>query len=1036
MAEETSAPSEQPDRDLRAGERRTVTIVFSDMKDFSDLSERLDPEEVDNLMTTVFGGFESIVRRHDGTVEKYIGDALVAVFGATKIHEDDANRAIDAALGFQDEIRRINRTIESRGISLSFRTGIHTGLITTGKRGKFDVVTGHAMSIASRLQSAAPPTAILVSDATRGRCEQDFIFSDRAELELKGAEEPVISYRVRGRSTGPLRDYTGFVGRENVLADMVRAYLKFSPQTSSGFFVSGEGGVGKTSLVARFVARIRQLPDFDSAVLYARGQRFRNMPFAVITDLIANYLRLDPSAAEAQIIEAVSTRLQVEERTAQEFASLVLGSDQATAGSQSFVHLYMLVKSILGAHEESPYPSVVFVDNVASADRQSRDFFQFFLKNATSIPFFVLTDRAADAELLGLFNNPTQIRLAPLDREETYSLIRKLLPDTVPVDAATLQSVFTNSNGNPLFVHEYVRYYVENKDVSQIPSTIQNIFLASIENFDTPVKDLLRKLSVFFHSFSRDDAVYIQEHTDSDPSIVDGAIDNFLGQGLIVQAGTIYQFRHDVFKKAVYNTLLNYNKRILHRLVANRMRETGSPHMVRLLHHLTRAEDYEDARNVLMDARDRSVNPEYLRYIDLLLEKSAENDYDSKIQLLFAKSAILYNNGNTEDTDSILKRIIRVAVSQKNVHYIASAYHLLTAYNMKSYAFQKAHFCGTKALSYYDRVGERENAQANVIKIMSLSEILRNHLDESERLVRILDDERFSHQMDAISARAERSLLIGEYHDAARLLELSIEKLGERVDDHWLSIYFLAALSYWQLCDFDKLKENNRRLLQSGSRHNSNLSQVHSQLAVACHFTGEPEQVEQHLQQAEFYAYQIRNDFDLIDSLRTLTVSLIILGRTEKAERAAQEGLTIGLRHSAFYPTFSLLVALFEIHFNRAELANARFFMEEAAFYIKQGPLLANRDLILYNYYRYLLESADSVAAASRRPAETVGEPAAEPMSDTADGYLQSAVGLFEHEKSQIEQPELIANFLKLRSFGRIQKHIDATPQTSGTPAE
>ncbi|HRY56275.1 MAG TPA: adenylate/guanylate cyclase domain-containing protein, partial [Spirochaetia bacterium] len=133
------------DRDnLKAGERRVAAILFSDMKGFTSLSERMDPEEMDGLMSRVFGLFESIIREHGGIVEKYIGDALVAVFGVPELHEDDPSRAVHAALEFLSRARGADGR-------LAFRTGIHSGLVTTGRRGEFDVVTGHAMSVAQRL---------------------------------------------------------------------------------------------------------------------------------------------------------------------------------------------------------------------------------------------------------------------------------------------------------------------------------------------------------------------------------------------------------------------------------------------------------------------------------------------------------------------------------------------------------------------------------------------------------------------------------------------------------------------------------------------------------------------------------------------------------------------------------------------------------------------------------------------------------------------------------------------------------------------
>ncbi|MFW6214270.1 MAG: adenylate/guanylate cyclase domain-containing protein, partial [Spirochaetota bacterium] len=173
---------------LKRGERRNVTVLFADMKGFTGLSEQMDPEEMDALMSRVFGIYESIIKSYGGTVEKYIGDALVAVFGVPELHEDDASRAVNASLDFLEQIDALNRRGSHRR-DIEFRVGIHTGLITTGKRGEHEVVTGHAMAVASRLQSGADPGTILVSEATRRNVAHDFTFGPGRQVEVRGEAE-------------------------------------------------------------------------------------------------------------------------------------------------------------------------------------------------------------------------------------------------------------------------------------------------------------------------------------------------------------------------------------------------------------------------------------------------------------------------------------------------------------------------------------------------------------------------------------------------------------------------------------------------------------------------------------------------------------------------------------------------------------------------------------------------------------------------------------------------------------------------------
>ncbi|HQG39681.1 MAG TPA: adenylate/guanylate cyclase domain-containing protein [Spirochaetales bacterium] len=171
---------------IKNGERRNATLLFADMKGFTHLSEYMDPEEMDSLMNKIFGTFEEIIQNYGGYVEKYIGDALVAVFGVKELHDDDPFRAVKAALEFLHRIKNLALDLKKDSVEFAFRIGIHYGQVATGKRGKFDVVTGHAMAIAQRLEAAAEPNSILVSDAVYELCKTDFAFTGPFSFQVKG----------------------------------------------------------------------------------------------------------------------------------------------------------------------------------------------------------------------------------------------------------------------------------------------------------------------------------------------------------------------------------------------------------------------------------------------------------------------------------------------------------------------------------------------------------------------------------------------------------------------------------------------------------------------------------------------------------------------------------------------------------------------------------------------------------------------------------------------------------------------------------
>jgi hypothetical protein len=950
---------------------------------------------MDGVMSELFSAFESIIRRHDGTVEKYIGDAMVAVFGVPSIHEDDPVRAVNAAFDFLETLKERNESLAERNLHIGFRIGINTGLITTGKRGQFDVVTGHAMAVAARLESQAPLDSIFVSESTKEKCEKDFIFSEPYEVYVKGRAKPVRAYLVRNRNPNPFEHDSHFVGREDLLDTITRGYLKHNASATSGFLLTGDAGVGKSRLASQFIERVRRFPDFESTCLYARALRFRRAHFAVVTDLLVNYFELEPSADRETVVQRVRSRLDLDEKAVQDFASLLSGRHGQTVDNRAFVLLYLVLKQILSKHAESPYPVLVFIDNVRYMDSQSREFFQFFLKNADIKPFFLLADREPDEELVELFRGLGVIEVSPLNREDSRALLERLWPDLE--DEGLVQTILSNSAGNPLFIKEYARFVRDNRDATALPTTIQNIFLTSVDSYPHAMRELLKKLSAFVHSFSFEDAKYIQEKTDADPGVVDTALPEFMREGILIQEQDIYMFKHDVFKKALYNSLLNHNKKILHRLIATRMQMSKQPHILRLLHHLSRAEEYSELRRVLLNAANVHTQMDYIYYFDLLLDRTDPADSDNVTEYLFYKSAILFNNGASEDAYALVKRILEISLEQKEPKYAAQAYHLLTGYNMHSYAFDKAFLTGKKALYYYGQHGDTARMRQNVLKIMSNSELLRNNPSESARLLhemRALSDEESA---EILSARVERHLIIGEYRAAGEVFR-SIEGTNMPQDPTW-GLRFFRLFWLWSACRFTELREAVGELRRTEWARNATFCQMHSWAATAYYFSGETDAMSDHLQQAEFYVFHIKNDFDRIDAIRTLAEAQLIVENEEKAEELAKQGLAIGLRHSSYFPTFTLLMLLVEILSNRGDTREAEFLLDEAGFYVEAGPMLRRRDLMLYYYYR-----------------GTLGDHDAEALSTAAE-YL-------EEERREIDSEEHFAAFLKLRSYHKVAQKL------------
>lgn len=1002
-----------PTADLKNGERVVATILFSDMKGFTSLSERMDPEEMDALMGRVFGAFAECIRAHGGTVEKYIGDALVAVFGVSEHHEDDSARAIHAALDF---LGRVD-DLAPRGVELAFRTGIHAGLTATGRRGEHDVVTGHAMSVAQRLEAAAAPDSILVSDAVAEKCREEFQFGEAIELKVKGKSERVKAWPVLGLADGAPRDEGPLHGRREQLDELLRAYLRTDPKEGAGFLVTGEAGIGKTRLLAAFVAKLRAFPDFASPVLMVKARRYRSRPYAAIVDLVLARLALAPDAGADEARAALRRHGGADDRSIEAFARLV-GRDDAEGfeasprerDPEASQALLALLQTLLDPHGRDLFPPLAAVDDAHALDPLSTEFLAYWIRNARVKPFAVLLAREAPPALREAFPSFRSLKLGPLSDADSRATLLEAWPEC---PERLLPGLLQAGMGNPLFIREYAAWARKHRDVTALPPGIQTIFLSRVERYPEAWRDLLLKLSVFMHSFDLESAGVIERRTGGDVGIVGPAFARFAADGVLVEEGGRWRFRLDPFKKALYASLLNHNKKILHGLVADIMLSRERPDAIRLLSHLARSERHVEAANLILADPDRNYRLDFLEHLDPLHRALARRDADLAVRVLITKSAILFNAGRIDEAEEELRRIMRTAIARKDDACMGFAYHQICAYNTISCQFQKAVFTAQKALRYYRAAGGRERSVQNVLRYAAMAEMLRGNAGEANRLVSMAEKVEGGDSFESAAARVELLLLAGDYSTALALIDRALAGVeGERAARRAVGLD-LKLKALWQLCDWKAMAPVARELLAAGSPSDSAASQAHAMLALALRSGGSVDEADESFRQAEFFADRVRNDFDRVDALRTLALCRAMAGDRRKAEATAREGLVAGLRHSAYWQTFTLLTIMAEAMLSRDRADEARFFLLEASYLFTPGTLLPAKDAILY--YHLASRLLDPSSAAANRSV---------------------ALRLLEDEKARIRDPELVATFLSARSFAAVQRELESESDGKARGAE
>lgn len=671
---------------LRAGERRYATILFSDIAGFTTLSEGTDPEELDGVMSDVFAAFEEVIRRHGGSVEKYIGDALVAVFGVPDLHEDDPVRAVSAAIEFRAALTAVTPGVQ-------FRTGIHFGLVTTGTRGDFDVVTGHAMAVASRLQTAAEPGEILVSNEVYAQTHRWFEFSAERTLRAKGKRELIRSYSVTGVRAARAESEEPFVGRDGLLSTLTSLYLQCSAGTPTAAVLVGAPGMGASRVAERFVEEVREFPRFDAQVIVTRPSVSSKSPYSAIWGAAQQLSERDEWRAEFP--------LEHYEAAAGFLVEGGVGSSPAELAEP--------VAALLGASIrgfESVFPPIVVIDNLEEISAEERNLFRILVQRTKVHAFFVATSVLGDESAVRLLPNATVLEVPPFTVEETAEYIKAIKNGTP--DEEFVLDVHDRTGGNPRFISELFRYLETNPDTESIPSGIQTVVLVGLQGLPPGPRELLRRLSVFDHPFRPSDAGRVGGETSSEE-----ALSVLVSRGYLTRESGRFRFGNELVRGSIYDSLLNQNKRVLHALAAESVTADELSALVPI-RHLVAAERFAEAADRIESSsaeisfrRDRRV----LEPLAAVLKSGVSLGKEQLANLLYLRFAVLYNtNADPEEYVEAARALLRLGMTSGNRLILARAYAVLTAVHAARGALHAARHTGRQAVRYYDQLGWDERA--------------------------------------------------------------------------------------------------------------------------------------------------------------------------------------------------------------------------------------------------------------------------------------------------------------------------------------
>jgi predicted ATPase/class 3 adenylate cyclase len=505
LAEEVAAAVE---------ERKIVSVLFCDLVGFTAVSEAQDPEDVRARIRPYHAQLRREIERYGGTVEKFVGDAVMAVFGAPVAHEDDAERAVRAGLRILEGISELNAA--DPDLDLQVRVGINTGeaVVALGARVEQGegFVTGDVVNTAARIQSEAPANGVAVSQQTYAATSRVFEYEPLAPVPVKGKARPLSLWRARaararfGSDIG--RHTTPFVGRELEKPLLIGTFERAAQQRSVQLVtIVGEPGVGKSRLVAELFAYIDAKPEIirwrqGRCLAYGEGIAF--WALGEIVKAEAGVLESDSAPVAAAKLDGVVSPGEPERQWLLQRLAPLVGIEAASAAERQ--ELFTAWRRFLEGLAASR-PSVLVFEDLHWADGALLDFLEHLLEWSQDVPLFVLC--TARPELYerrtgwasGLRNAQT-INLSPLSDQETAELVSYLMTRTA-LSPRVERAILERASGNPLYAEEFVRLladraleYGDAVAEELLPESVQALIAARLDTLSPERKSLLQDAAV------------------------------------------------------------------------------------------------------------------------------------------------------------------------------------------------------------------------------------------------------------------------------------------------------------------------------------------------------------------------------------------------------------------------------------------------------------------------------------------------------------------------------------------------------------
>jgi class 3 adenylate cyclase/tetratricopeptide (TPR) repeat protein len=666
------------------GERKLVTVLFADVANYTSMSERLNPEEIHQIMDGCFKILMDQIHDHLGTINQFTGDGVMALFGAPLALENHAKRACEASLAIQNAIENYSKEIETKfRVSFKMRIGLNTGQVVVGSIGddlRMDYTAiGDTTNLAARMESSAEPGTILISPNTYKQIRQYFIFEPMGKTKVKGKEEALDVYKlVRKTDKDELglerQIFFKMVGRDKDLNKLELQVMKAIDGQGSIVNIIGEAGIGKSRLIAELKKK-----DVMKNVVILEGKAIsigRNLSFHPIINLLKHWSRIKDDDSDVIALGKLEGALR---NVCADDTGEILPFVATTMGMKLLGKYAQRLKGIEGEALEKLIlknmkdfltkaadlsPLVIVMEDLHWADTSSIDLMESFFRLAeTQRILFINVFRPGHKEtgdrIVKTIKEMAQVYyveivLEPLNQKVSEALITNMLTAS-EVQQAFILEIIQRAGGNPFFVTEKV-------GTITIPHKISDVLMARIDRLEDNTRNLLKVASVigrnFFYRILTEVARTIED--------IDQRLYHLKEVQLIRERRRMeeieYLFKHALAQEATYESILPQKRKELHLKVASSIENVFSEKLHEfygmLAYHYSKAENLDRAEEALIKAGEEALNSsassEALHYyqeaLSLYLEKHGDTADPEKVAMLEKNIALaLYNRGKYEE---------------------------------------------------------------------------------------------------------------------------------------------------------------------------------------------------------------------------------------------------------------------------------------------------------------------------------------------------------------------------------------------------